>query len=77
MTVVQFKHPLSDSTKLFTRLQFLNIFNAGGNIKSYQWVRLGLDIKNFQFGLAMNLDEYGPSPSVEGSLGIFFRKELF
>jgi hypothetical protein len=55
----------------------LSLFNSSGNIKSYQWIRLGLDIKGFQFGLAGNLDEYGSKPSVEPSFGLFFRKEIF
>ena len=29
-----------------------------------------------QFGLGLNLDEYGPDPSVETSVGLFVRKEI-
>ncbi len=77
MTSIQYKPEINDRLKLYTRLQMLNLFNADGNIKSYQWVRLGLEAKGLQFGLAFNLDEYGPDPSVDASYGVFIRKEIF
>jgi hypothetical protein len=77
MTIIQFKPDINEKMKLYTRIQALNLFDAGGNIKSYQWLRLGLELKGLQFGLAANLDEYGPDPSVEASFGLFVRKEIF
>ena len=77
MTVVQFKPEINDRIKLFTRVQMLNLFDSEGNIRSYQWMRLGLEAKGIQFGLAVNLDEYGHNPSVESNFGIFIRKEIF
>jgi hypothetical protein len=55
----------------------LNLFDSEGNIKSYQWMHLGLEVKGIQFGLAANLDEYGLNPSVESNFGVFIRKEIF
>ena len=77
MTIIQYKPEINDRVKLYTRLQMLNLFDSEGNIKSYQWMRLGLEIKQIQFGLAASLDEYGPNPSVESNLGVFIRKEIF
>jgi hypothetical protein len=77
MTILQYKPDINERVKLFTRLQLLNLFDSGGNIRSYQWMRLGLEVKGVQFGLAANLDEYGPDPSVESNFGIFLRKEIF
>lgn len=77
MLILQYKAEINDRVRLFTRIQLLNLFDAGGNIKSYQWMRLGLEVKGIQFGLAVNLDEYGPNPSVESNLGVFIRKEIF
>jgi hypothetical protein len=77
MTILQYKPEINDRFKLFTRLQMLNLFNSGGNIRSYQWLRLGLEIKGIQFGLAANIDEYGAHSSVESNFGIFIRKEIF
>jgi len=77
MTVFQYKPEINDRLKLFSRVQLLNVFDSGGNIRSYQWMRLGLEAKGIQFGLAANLDEYGPDPSVESNFGLFIRKEIF
>jgi len=77
MTIVQYKPEINNNIKFFTRVQMLNLFNSEGNIKSYQWMRLGLEIKGIQLGLAANLDEYGLNPSVESCFGVFLRKEIF
>ncbi len=77
MTIFQYKVPLNEKIKLFTRLKLLNVFDADEHIKSYQWFRLGLDIKGNQFGLAADFDEYGPHPKVESNLGLFIRREIF
>ena len=55
----------------------LNLFDANAHIKSYQWIRLGLEARKFQFGLAANIDEMGPEPIVESNFGVFVRKEIF
>ena len=52
MSIFQYKPDINDRMKLFTRIQMLNIFDEGGNIKSYQWARIGLEVKGIQFGLA-------------------------
>jgi hypothetical protein len=77
MTILQYKPQINEKLKLYTRLQMLNLFNSDGNIKSYQWLRLGVEMKGIQFGLAADFDEYGPDPSVTGNYGVFIRKEIF
>jgi hypothetical protein len=77
MTIIQYTPQINDRVKLYTRIQMLNLFDSGGNIKSYQWMRLGLEIKGVQFGFAADLDEYGPNPAVKCNLGVFIRKEIF
>jgi hypothetical protein len=77
MTIFQYKPAINERMKLYTRIQLLNVFDAGGNIRSYQWLRLGLELKGVQFGLALNFDEYGPNPSAESNFGAFVRKEIF
>ena len=61
----------------YTSLQALNTFAANGHIKSYQWARIGLEIQGVQFGLAANFDEFGATPQVRFSPGIFMRREIF
>jgi hypothetical protein len=77
MTILQYKPEINEKIKLYTRLQLLNLFGSDGNIRSYQWMRLGIEMKGVQFGLAFDLDEYGPDPSVTGNFGVFVRKEIF
>lgn len=77
MTIIQYKAPINEKLKLFTRAKFLNVFNTDGNLKSYQWFRLGLETKGIQFGLGVNLDERGPDPSLTTNWGVFIRKEIF
>jgi len=40
-------------------------------------MRPGLEFKGIRFGLTVNLDEYGPDPSVESNFGLFLRKDIF
>jgi len=77
MTIIQYTPDINERVKLYTRLQLLNLFHSGGNIKSYQWIRLGIEVRGIQFGLAADIDEYGPHSSATGNFGVFFRKEIF
>jgi len=77
MTIVQYKPEINDQVKLYTRFELLHLFDSVGNIKSYQWFRLGVEVKGIQFGLAADVDEYGPHPSATGNFGVFIRKEIF
>lgn len=76
MTILTWKVPLSEKVRLFTRLKLLNIFDANSHIKSYQWFRLGLDKKGYQYGLAADFDEPGAHPKVQYNFGFFIRKEI-
>lgn len=73
---IQYKPKINDHIKLFTRIQSLNVFDASGNIKSYQWLRLGLETRGIQFGVGFNFDEFGHNPEVTTNYGLFIRKEI-
>jgi hypothetical protein len=75
-SIVRYKTRLTENIKLYLGLQLLNVFDANEHIKSYQWLRAGLEIKGIQFGLAAGLDEIGPQPDVQSNLGLFIRKEI-
>jgi hypothetical protein len=77
MTILQFKTAINEKVKLYTRLQLLNLFDSNGNLKSYQWTRLGVEVRGIQFGLAANFDELGPDPAVKTNFGFFIRREIF
>jgi len=76
-SIVRYKTDITSKTRLYTSLQALNIFDCKSHIKSYQWLRIGLEIKGTQFGLSANFDEFGPNPELESSLGLFIRREIF
>lgn len=76
-TLLRYRPKLTEKSNLFLGAQLLNIFDAKSHIKSYQWLRVGLEIKGTQFGLAANLDEFGPAPRVQFSAGLFVRREIF
>jgi hypothetical protein len=76
VSILQYNPKLNEKIKLYSRLQLLNLFNSSSNIKSYQWIRLGLEINGIQFGLAADFDEYGPRPKVEHNIGVFIRREI-
>ncbi len=77
MTILQFTPKINDKLKLYARLKFLNIIRSDGNLKSYQWMRLGVQTKGVTFGFVFNIDEHGPNPSAETNFGLFVQKELF
>ncbi len=77
ITVLQYTKPLTEKLKLFTRLKIGNLFDAQNHIKSYQWIRIGLDKNGTQFGIAANFDENGLNPKVETNFGLFVRREIF
>lgn len=76
-TIIRYKTDINSKTRLYTSLQALNIFDGKSHIKSYQWLRVGLEIKGTQFGLSANFDEFGANPELESSLGLFIRREIF
>lgn len=76
-SIIRFKTDINSNTRLYTSLQALNIFDGKSHIKSYQWLRVGLEIKGIQFGLSANFDELGPNPELENCFGLFIRRELF
>lgn len=63
--------------RLYVNLQSLNAFDAQQHFRSYQWVRAGVDFRGTKLGVGANLDEIGPSPSIDGSVGVFVRREVF
>jgi len=76
-SILRYTHGTAPKTRLFLSLQALNTFDADRHIKSYQWMRVGLDMRGTQFGLGVNLDEAGPKPQVEARVGLFVRREIF
>ena len=84
MVMAEFKPPLSERTTLYFRIQLMSNYNSSSQVKelsyshnrSYQNFRAGIGIKKIQLGVALNVDEYGPSSKAFLNAGAFVRTEL-
>lgn len=76
-SIVRYKPRLTEHVRLYLGAQLLNTFDGDRHIRSYQWLRVGLEVAGTQFGVAVNLDESGPHPALEWNVGLFVRRELF
>lgn len=79
---IQYRQQLSKRWHLITDLKGLtNWIKVKSDIRmqshnrSFQYIRLGLsENDNWQFGMAMEFDQYGPDPIEKATPGIFLRK---
>lgn len=75
-SIFRFSPPISEKWKLFTGLELFTLFNRQGHAFSVQRIRLGLDFKGYQFGLAANLSQAGKEPVLDQNLGGFIRRSF-
>lgn len=72
---MQFTKLIKDDWKLLLSAQMLTHWNKFTiHTRSFQQVRVGFDKRSTQFGLSIDFDQYGDSPSTRTSLGVFVRK---
>ncbi|HZF65339.1 MAG TPA: hypothetical protein VEZ55_12665 [Chitinophagaceae bacterium] len=74
--MVEFSPSSSKSTRLYTRLQAMSNANKEYHNRSYQMIRVGLDVKGFRIGGGLTLDEYGTSDKIHYNTGVFIRRML-
>jgi hypothetical protein len=73
----QYNSPISNTLSLCINGQFLTVWNAfQTHTRSFQQLRTGVSIKGHQFGLGLDLDQYGPMPIQKSSFGLYYRKSL-
>ena len=75
LALLEFKPMLTKTMSLYSRVQRLYNYNSatGNHERSYWQFRLGLGIFPYQFGLAANLDNYGPAKVLKENYGCFIR----
>lgn len=74
-SIMRYTPSINDNLKLYTSLELFSNFNKSGHVASVQRIRAGLDIKNYQFGLALNLSGLGKDyNTTDTNPGIFIRK---
>lgn len=76
-SIVRYRPQITPATRLYLGAQLLNSFSTDRHLRSYQWLRVGLEVKGTQFGLAVNLDQEGPTRHFSHGLGAFVRREIF
>lgn len=75
-TMMEYTPPVSKSLKLYIRLQAMSNASRESHNRSYQLVRVGVDMKGFQAGGGLTLDEYGTSGKVHSNAGLFVRRSF-
>ncbi len=79
LLLVEYLPSLSSKLKLYTRAQGLYGYNFNHEVhtRSYLMLRAGVTFKDITFGLANDIDYYGPENTRFNNLGGFLRLELF
>ncbi len=75
LALIEYKPKLTKKINLYSRFQTLYNQNTEDqhHERSYMQFRLGVGIGNYQFGLATNLDYYGPFKVLKVNYGGFLR----
>ncbi len=76
MMLAEAKPQLTPGIKAYSRVQVMFNYTQGIHNRSYQNIRLGIDMFYFQAGLAANFDSYGKDRITEYNLGLFIKKDL-
>lgn len=74
-SIIRFTPALDQDWKLYSSLELFSAFSQADHLSSVQRLRVGLDKKGYQFGLAVNLNESRFS-NTDINPGIFFRKQF-
>lgn len=73
----QFNKSLSDKVSLWLNGQFITIWDEfKSHSRSYQQLRFGVSLNEHQFGIGLEVDQYGPKPIEKSSFGVYYRKTI-
>lgn len=77
-SLLEFKPKLTDKLGLYTRFQGLYVHNPNEatHERSFVAFRVGLSVKNYQFGLGTDANWYGPHKAFKENIGVFARVQL-
>ena len=76
-SIFRFTPNIGDDWKLYNSVELFSNFNKKGHTFSVQRIRIGLDFKGYQFGLAGNFSELGSSNiTTDQNIGGFIRKQF-
>lgn len=73
----QFNKPINDKVSLWLNGQFLTVWDEfKTHSRSFQQLRTGVSFNGHQFGIGLDLDQYGPNPIEKSSFGVYYRNIL-
>lgn len=74
----EYKPPLNEQWTLFNRIQLIYNYSLAESVhnRSYLYLRSGLKKEQITFGLAANLDQFGPLRIYQENYGVFVRWEF-
>ncbi|MDN5215845.1 hypothetical protein QQ020_27450 [Fulvivirgaceae bacterium BMA12] len=76
-TLLEYRQPVSENLKVYFRMQMLVSTDFHRYNRGYQQFRLGSQLKDVQFGLAANFDQFDASAIKTTNYGIFLRTLIF
>lgn len=75
-SIFRFTPKISDRWRWYTSLELFHLFTKNGHAFSVERVRVGLDFKGYQFGVAGNFQQVGTEFKTNDNLGGFVRKSF-
>ncbi|MEZ5016146.1 MAG: hypothetical protein R2800_03785 [Flavipsychrobacter sp.] len=75
-SIIRYRPKINYKWKVYTSLELYTLMNNTTHILSVQRVRLGLENKYMQMGIALNLTELNTLPNYNNNTGIFIRKDF-
>jgi len=76
-SIMRYRPSLNEKLRLYTSLELFSYFEEDAHVASVQRIRLGLEAKKYQFGVAANLSGFGSSYAIgDENVGVFVRREF-
>ncbi|MFD2824636.1 hypothetical protein ACFS5M_13220 [Lacinutrix iliipiscaria] len=73
----QFNKPINNKITLWFNGQFLTVWDEFKiHSRSFQQFRAGVSLNGHQFGIGLDLDQYGSNPIEKTSFGVYYRNTL-
>lgn len=78
INILEFKPQITQKLALYTRFQGLYVYNPteAHHERSFVAMRAGLSFKNYQLGLGVDANWYGPHKAFKENVGVFARIQL-
>lgn len=75
-SIFRFTPNINNRLKLYSSLELFNLLKRKNHLISVQRIRIGLEYRKFQFGIAGNLTEIGENWITQSNIGGFIRRSF-